>query len=263
MLNANTTITGQENTNKHGLAGLVLSLTVLPTLGITALPSLIVCLLGLGSKKRRKRSLYGILITCVSLILLLFAFITFTPPGSIPPPLNVYKFKRACSQAAFWLDFKKEAIVDIQSQNTFILVRHGAIHYRTEPGSFQAQEIIDFAEANGWKYHLSLPLFEEDFKKLENNSFDEYREADLAAVMFYFIYAPIQINTDCKVLAFETGNVHGYASAIFISDDGSEMVVYYYSPSVPDPAMKFWLPFGFEELREQRMQTTTFERSMQ
>lgn len=246
-----------ENTKKHGITGLILSLTVLPSLGLTALPAAVVCLFGLGNKKRRKRCLYGLSIVCSSLIILSWLLITITPPGSLPYSLRHYKFKRACSQAAFWLDYKKEAIVDIQSQNTFILVRHGAIHYRAEPGSFQKQKIIDSAAASGWKFHLSLPLFEEDFKKLENNSFDENKDADLAAVMYYIEFAPILIKTDCEVLAFETGNVHGYASLVFISEDGSMMVIYYYSPSVPDPAMKFRLPFGFEELSKQRMVAAT------
>jgi hypothetical protein len=35
------------------------------------------------------------------------------------------------------------------------------------------------------------------------------------------------------------------------------MVIYYYSPRVPDPAMKFRLPFGFEELSKQRMKAAT------
>lgn len=261
MLNANTTITGQENTNKHGLAGLVLSLTVLPTLGITALPSLIVCLLGLVSKKRRKRSLYGILITCVSLILLLFAFITFTPPGSIPPPLNAYKFKRACPQAVFWLDYKQELINDIRSQNILILACQGAIHYCGELDEFRKQDVVDYAEANGWKFHFELPLFKDDFIHYKEKTMDP--KTAIWEVMLFLYRSPIIFKEDCEVLVFDTGQIHGDASFIFISKDGSQMIVYYENPSRPDPAMKFWLPDGFEELREQRMQTTTFERSMQ
>jgi hypothetical protein len=240
----------QEN-KKHGLVGLILSCTVLPTLGITALPAVLVCLFGISHKQRRKRSLYGLMITGISLIILFWIFITFTPPGSIPYSLNHYKFKRACPKAVLWLNFKSETVADVRSQNLIALVCKGALHYRSGADEFQKQDVIDYAEANGWKLHLTLPIYKADFEKYEQQLLDKETDS-IWQVMDYLCRSPIIFKEDCKVLVFDAGNIHGDPSFIFISKDGSQMIVYYENPFRPDPAMKFWLPYGFEELSQQR-----------
>ncbi len=207
--------------------------------------SIFYCIHGLVKKKSPKLAITGLLINPLSIVILCFLFITFTPPGSMPYPLNIYKFKRAL-ECDFWLDYDREHIIDVQSQNTIILSKQGAIHFQATPNTYDKNSVIKYAEDNGWKYHLSVKLTKEDFDKYEtgdDNNLSSY-------VIFLLKPSPILLKQDCTLFVFETGNIHGMPSYIMISKDLSEMVVFFYNARLPDPAMKFWIPEPFIELHE-------------
>jgi hypothetical protein len=235
----NQTETKKINTGKIGF---ILSLLIIPTLCLSAIPSLILCIHGLIKSRGRKYSTIGLLMNFITPVLLIFIFITFTPPGSMPYPLNIYKFKRAL-ECDFWLDYDKEHIIDVQSQNTVIISKQGAIHFQAAPNTYQHDSVIKYAEDNGWKYHLSVKLTKEDFEKYEKENWDW----DVINVLRP---SPILLKKDCAVLVFETGHIHGMASYIMISKDLSEMIVFFYNARLPDPAMKFWISEGYKELNK-------------
>ena len=234
-----------------GKIGFILSLLILPTLCLSAIPSLSFCVHGLIKSRGRKLATIGLLINLIFLTLLFFIFITFSSPGSMPYPLNVYKFKRAL-ECDFWLDYDKDHIIDVQSQNTIILSKQGAIHFQSASNTYQKDSVIKYAENNGWIYHLSVKLTKEDFENYEKETYDYY---DLSShVIWAMKPSPIILKKDCTLLAFETGHIHGMPSYIMISEDLSEMVVYFMNARYPDPASKFWIPEALTELYEIQLQ---------
>lgn len=228
------------------MIGLILSLTVLISLGLTAIPTIVICIIGLFKLRQRKLPCLGLLITLISLFTLMIIFITFLPHNMTPAFLNTYKFKRAL-ECDFWLSYDREHLIDIQSQNTFILCKQGALYFKSAPNTYNKESIIKYAENNGWKYHMSVTLTKEDY-----NGYDKHF-ADTNVAMYVIDIlspSPILLKKDGAILAFETGNIHGMASYIMISKDESEMVVFYWNPRLPDPATKFWLPENFVELNK-------------
>ncbi len=240
-MNDQTETTKAKKTNT-GKIGFILSLLTLPTLCLSAIPSLIFCVHGLIKSRGRKFSAIGLLINLIATVSLFFIFITFTTPGSMPYPLNVYKFKRAL-ECDFWLNYDKEHIIDVQSQNTIIISKQGAIHFQATPNTYKTNSVIKYAEDHGWKYHLSVKLTKEDFEIYEKENWDW-------DVINLLRLSPILLKENCTVLVFETGHIHGMASYIMISEDLSEMVVFFYNARLPDPAMKFWISEGFKELNK-------------
>lgn len=197
--------------------------------------------------KPKKKNFRKIGLIVSSFILFFFIFITFTPPGSMPYPLNIYKFKRAL-ECDFWLDYDKEHMIDVQSQNTIILSKQGAIHFQSAPNAYQKDSVIKYAEDNGWKYHLSVKLSKEDFEKYEKETYDDYNLSSY--VIWELNTSPILLKKECTLLAFETGHIHGMPSYIMVPKDLSEMVVYFMNARFPDPASKFRLPEAFIELNK-------------
>ncbi|MHC4664607.1 MAG: hypothetical protein ACYS9T_01450 [Planctomycetota bacterium] len=220
--------------------------------GLIASPVIVFCIWALYWKAHRGLTLFGLSLTLLAaLVILPVRFITFTAAGSVPYPLNIYKFRRAC-RSHFWLEYDKAHMVDVQSQNTLILTGFGSIHFKAEPGTYKSEEIIAYAQQHGWIYHVKFSLPKDTFGKLEDDSSSGDRDA-LAAVAHYlraYNAAPFWIKENCVVLAFETENVLGIASFVMITKDGSEVVVRYNDPLLPDPAHDFWLPPVFEEFAE-------------
>lgn len=207
---------------------------------------------GLFKNRNRKLAIIGLFCTLAATILLFLTLITLTPPDSMPHPLNIYKFKRACPEAAFWLDYDKEHIINFKSLSAIVLTKFGTIYCSDQPDTYNETKIIDYAENNGWKYHFKIQLAKNDFENYHSNSFSEFE--NLAADCIWYIQAytriPFAFEEDCEVLIFETGNVHGIASYILISKNKSKMEVRFTNPALPDPAMKFWVPDQFSELHE-------------
>ena len=238
-----------------GKIGFILSLVILPALCLSFSSSLtlllilispILCLLlfislifsvhGLIKNRNRKLAITGILVNIFSIILLFFLFITFTPPGSMPYPLNIYKFKRSCPQATFWLDFDKEHVAEVQSLYTVIIAKYAAVSFHTN-NSYNTENIIEYAEKNGWKHHCSFPLFEKDFQKFDSKTLDSDNEEEdlLMEVICYCIYQSLIIlKEDCNVLVFDTDDPLGYPSYAFISKNNSEFIIFYQNPVLPD-----------------------------
>lgn len=232
--------------SKLGLIGIILSITVFFTLGLTAIPAIIICIIGLFKLRQRILPCLGLLITLISLFSLMIIFITFLPPNWTPTFLNTYKFKRAL-ECDFWLSYDKEHLIDIQSHNTYLFSKFGALHFKSSPNTYNKDNVIKYAENNGWKYHLSVTLTKEDY----NNHDKHFDDTNVAMYVIYVLTpSPILLKEDSIILAFETGNMHGMASYIMISQDEREMVVFYWNPRLPDPAMKFRLPEEFIELNK-------------
>lgn len=210
------------------------------------------CVHGLIKRRSRNLALTGLGINILTIILLFLTLITFTPAGTIPPPLNTYKFKRACPEAAFWLDYDQEQIVCLESLYTIILAKYGTIYYSNRPDTYMESEIIELAENNGWKYHFKIQLTKKDFENYRSNTFSEFENLAVDCIWYIQAYTrvPFAFEEDCDVLIFESGNVHGIASYILISKDKSKMEIRFTSPAVPDPAHKFWVPDQFTELHE-------------
>lgn len=145
---------------------------------------------GLIKNRCRKLATTGLFSTLVAIVFLFITLITLTPAGSIPYPLNIYKLKRACPEASFWLDFDKENITGVQSLYTVIIVKHAAISFQTQNGFYNTENLIEYAEKNGWKHYCSFPLFEEDFRKFDSKLLDSDNEEEnlLMEVLFYCIW---------------------------------------------------------------------------
>lgn len=223
------------------------------TLCLLILFSFCFCLYALIRNRGRKLAAAGLFINITTIILLSFLFITFTPPGSMPYPLNICKFKRACPEAVFWLDFDKEHMDEVQSQYTVIINKFGAVSFYTKDSPFyQPKTIIEYAEENGWKYHFKIKLTQNDFENYHKNTFSEFENLAVDCIWYIQSYTrkPFAFEEDCDVLIFETGNVHGIASYILISNDKSKMEVRFTSPALPDSGYKFWVPDQFTELQQ-------------
>lgn len=183
------------------------------------------------------------LVNFLTIGVLFFVFLTFTPSGSIPPPLNIYKFKRACPEAAFWLDFGKFHTISIKSQNTILFNKLGAISlYTKDYPYYQPDTIIEYAEKNNWKYYCSFPLYQEDFDKFDTKAENIEIEDDdpLSEVLDLLYRSPIILKQDCIVLVFETDSPLGYPSYIFISKDQQSLVIFYQNPVLPDSYTNYW-----------------------
>lgn len=207
---------------------------------------------GFIKSRSRKFVIAGLFSTLVAIVLLFSTLITLTPAGSMPYPLNIYKFKRACPEAAFWLDYDKGHIVNLNSFSAMVLAKYGTIHYSDQSEKYKEVEIIKHAENNGWKYHLKISLASTDFENYNNNMYSEFENSAVDCIWYIQAYtrAPFAIEENCDVLIFETGNVHGIPSYILLSKDNSNMEVRFASPALPDPASKFEVPLYFTELHK-------------
>jgi hypothetical protein len=191
----------------------------------------------------------SLLINALIIVILFFLLIGLTPPGSTPHPLNIYKFKRACPKADFWLSFDKEHIKEVKSQNVFF-ENIGTVQFITSSNTYTAQQIIRYAEVNGWKHHASVPasIFQ---AFLDADEGDLY---DLSGDDWFFWHEiksihPLNflIEKNDTILIFETENYLGVASFAVLSENKDGLRIYYNNPARPDPAEKFSLPESFQE----------------
>lgn len=168
----------------------------------------------------------------------------------MPYPLNIYKFKRACPKATFWLDFDKEHIEQIQSQSLFIFGGISTVHFTSSSNKYTTEQVIQYAEGNGWKYHVSVPASE--FQDFLNANEDDLSMED---VMFRCDITSMNPLTFLmgqydSVLIFETENYLGIPSLAIMSKDQDKLRVYYNNQARPDPARNFSLPQSFQEFNE-------------
>lgn len=212
--------------------------------------SVIYCIHGLINKRNRKLAITGLLVNISIVIILFFLLITFTPPGSIPYPLNIHKFKRACPEALFWLDFDRAHIEQVQSQRLLIFGTIGTVHFISSPNAYPAEQVIQYAEANGWKYHVSIPASK--FQAFLNT-----KEEDLSWEELIFRYDMTSMNPlsflmeqNDTVLIFETANYLGIPSLAILSKSQNELRIYYNNQARPDPSEDFTLPQSFYEFSE-------------
>lgn len=235
--------------NYAAVIGFVLALIGFVTYGLTAIPALVFSLIGIRRKRHRKLAVVSLVI-CLCFLFLQILFIT--PMGSVPYPLNLLKYRIVC-ESHFWLGFDKEHMVEAQSRKTLFLIGSlGSIHFKAEQEDlYDPNQVISFAENNGWIYGGKLHLTNEDFskflsdwEKLADENFDLYRTIQ---EITSFIRSPLWIKDNCTVLAFDAGNVHGLPSYVMIHDDRHEMAVYANHVVCPDPGYPFKLPPLFEK----------------
>ena len=232
-----------------GMESIGVAFTCVLLLGFT----LFFCIIGTSNEKKRKRAFVKMYVSIFfATVTLSFLYISFFPAGTVPRFLRAYKFKRSCD-CGFWLDYPEGKAVDIQSRYTFLFIRFGTVLYEGEPNGFEYQEVIDFAESHGWKYHCYVDLEAGDFMdykvgKLEENYEDSYQLFDVFYYLTAYNYSPLSFETDCRVLVFDGGSVIGIASFVLVSNDGSRMMIRYSNPILPDGPRELWLTPGFDEL---------------
>jgi hypothetical protein len=237
--------------NYAAVIGLVLALAGFVSYGLTAIPALIFCLIGITRKRHKKLAVAGLVI-CLCFLFLQILFIS--PMGSVPYPLNLLKYRIVC-ESHFWLGFDREHIDKAISRRMLLLIgSQGSILFKAGQKNFyDANQVISYAEKNGWIYGGKIHLTKEDcskflsdfdWEKLTEEDFDLYRTMhDITGR----VSMPWWIRDNCTVLAFDTGNVHGQASGVMIRDDGSEMAVYANHGVYPDGPYPFTLPPLFEK----------------
>ncbi len=219
---------------------------------LIAAPGLVFSFFGLRRKKGKIFAWMALSLSffCV-FIFIPFRHITFLPPGSLPRALEIYKFHKACPYGSFWLNYDKANISNVLCQNTGILVSFGAINFKAKQDSYHEEDVIRFAEQNGWKYHLKVSLATEDFVKFSKRNFTE--DELVPPIIFSlddYCYVPLWIEQDCNVMAFETPKCNGLPSYVIITKDGSKMDIRYGNPILPDGPHGFILANEFYELSE-------------
>ena len=234
------------------VVGFVLALAGFISYGLTAIPALIFCLIGIRRKQHKKLAVVGLVI-CLCFLFLQILFIT--PIGSVPYPLNLLKYRIVC-KSHFWLGFDRKHIVEAQSRRMLFLIGSlGSIHFKIEQGDlYDPNQVISFAENNGWiyggKFHLTnedFSKFLSDWEKLADENFDLYRTIQ---EITGWIRSPLWINGNCTILAFDTGQANGLPSYIMIKDDRSEVAVYANHGLYPDGPYPFKLPPLFEKAKQ-------------
>jgi len=238
--------------NYPAVIGFVLALLGSMSYGLTAVPALILSLIGIRHKKHKKLAVAGIVI---SLCLLFLQVLFITPMGSVPYPLNLLKYRIVC-RSHFWLAFDAKHMVDAQSQRTVLLLGSlGSIYFNAERQNlYDSNEVISYAAKNGWVYGGKLHLSREDFSEFyadQSNLLNENEDLWRAIhEITGYIRSPLWIKDDCTVLAFDAGNVHGLPSYVMINDNKSQMAIYANHGAFPDPGYPFTLPPLFEKAQE-------------
>ena len=235
--------------NYAAVIGFVLAFAGFVSYGLTAIPALVFCLIGIRRKKHKKLAVAGLLI-CLCFLFLQILFIT--PMGSVPYPLNLLKYRIVC-ESHFWLGFDKEHTVEAQSRRTLFLAGSlGSIHLNAgQKDHYDPNQVTSYAEKNGWIYAGKIHLAKEDFskfladwEKLANENHDLYQAIH---EITGYIRSPLWIKDNCTVLAFDTGQGNGIPSYVIIHDDGSEIAVYANHGLYPDGPYPFTLPQLFEK----------------
>lgn len=250
----------QANTGKIGF---ILSLFILPVLFLYSLfhmltlvwflllcISLILCIHGLIKKRSRELAVTGLFINIIVVILIFFVFITMTPHGSIPYPLNIYKFKRVCPKATFWLDFDKTNLEEVKSGMAF-LSPYASLNFQRNSEQYSKDKIIEFAEENGWKYYLSISITPENIHIFDNNNQDlSSEELEFQAHLFLCNPILVHFREGDTLLIFKTTHCLEYPSFVLLSKNSNELIIHYKYPVLPDPGEDL-LPELFYKLSEE------------
>lgn len=218
--------------------------------GLTAVPALILSLIGI---RRRKHRMFAVTSLVLSLGFLFLQILFITPMGVVPRPLNLLKYWMVC-ESRFWLNFDRKHIVGARSERTLLLLGSlGSIHFKAaQANTYDPNQVISFARRNGWTYGGKVHLTTEDFSMFLTTP-DKLLEEDLDLwqtmweVVGCDIRRPLWITDDCTVLAFDTGMGNGLPSYVMVNDQGSEVTVYANQGVYPDGPHSFRLPPLFEE----------------
>jgi hypothetical protein len=226
-----------------------------PFLILLIIPAFILCLIGIFRKSHRILSSIGLTI-CLFWLSILFIFMfAMTPPGSIPYPLSIVKFRM--NAPSFWVRFDRARLTKAQSQYWLFGGAGGALYFKSdESGTFKKKEVIKFAEKNGWRFENETNLNKEEFSKfldekgqilgLDIDAYfspfdnkDDYEQSrkihekdmkktDILREMTMGLGPwcfTLWIQQDCTILSFDTDNI--CFSHIVINHNGTEMAVYY------------------------------------
>lgn len=235
-----------------GVIGFALGVSGVGCFGLSGLPGLVFCLIGIFRKSYRIFSWIGLLI-CLFDILLVSVW---TPPGSIPYPISIAKY---CMNApSFWVGYDVLHLRKAQSQYWLFGGAGGALYFKaSKPGTFDPNEVIVFAERHNWHFQDKLRFTADDFAKFLNEkgnviypdikvSLDKnlnYEETErlyvklyeeqqkrvntLSGMTMYDGGFTLWIQQDCTIFSFDTGNRIGSLSRVSINHEGTEMAVYY------------------------------------
>jgi hypothetical protein len=169
----------------------------------------------------------------------------WTAPGSIPYPLSIAKY--CVTAPAFWVGYDIRNLCEAQSQYWLFGGAGGALYFKAEsPKTFEDDAIITFASEHNWDFLNRVQLTGEDFEELLNEKgqvewldeiyFDEQTEkafrvlqkkSGLLRNVTVGNQFPLWIKKDCTILSFDTGNRIRSTSHVVISNDKTEMAVYY------------------------------------
>jgi len=146
-------------------------------------------------------------------------------------------------------------MAEVQSRRTLFLIgSEGSIYFKAgQKDHYDPNQVISYAEKNGWIYGGKLHLTKQDFskflsdwEKLADENHDLYQAIH---EITGYIRSPLWIKDNCTVFGFETGQLDGIPSYVMIHDDGSVMAVYSNHQCYPvDPIRPFKLPPLFEKV---------------
>jgi hypothetical protein len=230
--------------------GFVLAFTGFVSCGLFTVPALALCAIGVRHKRHRKLAWTGLVICFCTLILWI---LTITSPGSVPYPINLLKYRLVC-ESYFWLNYDKEHIMEAQCGRPLLFVGSvGSIHFKVDQKNhYDPNQVISFAEKNGWiyggKFHLTnedFSKFLSDWEKLADENFDLYRT--IHEITGYVRSPLLWIKDNCTVFAFNTGQGNGLPSYVMINDNNNEIAVYANHGVYPDGVSEFRLPPLFEK----------------
>jgi hypothetical protein len=237
----------QNGKSRSAVVGCILALAGFLWFGLFTVPAIVFCAIGIRHKKHRKLACTGLAI-CFSTLLLWI--LTVTPPGSVPYPINLLKYRLVC-KSYFWLNYNRENIVEAQSRRPMLFLgSEGSIYFKAEwEDIYDLNQVISFAENNGWIYAGKLHLTKEDFSKFlsDSETIDPNTHEALINITM-FVSAPLWIKNNCTVLAFNTGQGNGLPSYVMVNDNKDEIAVYANHCIFPvDGSSPFKLPPFFEK----------------
>ncbi|OHB53765.1 MAG: hypothetical protein A2Y12_19300 [Planctomycetes bacterium GWF2_42_9] len=227
--------------NKIGLVGFILSLFGILSSGLISIPALGLCIVGIIRKSYRKLSIAGVVLCILGFVLLS----VWTPPGSVPYPLSVFKY--SLNAPSFWLLYRPFDTKKACSQYWLFGGAGGSLYYVADKNKpFEKENVINFAEKHKWHFteeiavpketilrlidknqNLVLPDIDFYFEdKNEDAAIQEF-EFDKKVVNLTMKGFPFWIKEDCIILCFDTGNVIKAQSVIVIDKNKTTMAVYY------------------------------------
>lgn len=236
--------------SKIGLIGFILAVVGYVFTGaLTLFPGLIICVIAFFRKSNRILAVIGIL-------LCLFWFTYLAEPNLLfPNPYGLIQFTNNF-KATFWAGFDPIHVKNAQGAYWFFGGSGGMLYFSSKSSNYNSQDVIKYAQNHGWKYESQNKLSAADF----NNFVDAKNKVRYLNIEDYFkptsdydvndfnsvqkVYEsekgkadilrsasmntfPFWIRSDCDVLLFNTNNVTGALSSVFISRDGKSLAVYY------------------------------------